>query len=229
MTELLVAAAKSHAEPIGNPLHVAVGGPEQSTVEKCAREKVNVDVGHSCADNAIFPREPHDLFVGPRRWTDEGIEIAKCRCPRPDTETELELGEHQRMNLSDALTEKADQALRGGLPSREGEPDLRVNDDQGRTRRRRGAAAISASNSPASRSATSCRFNAWRPSSTTSVRVVGRESFRRRRSSRTALIAWSNSATSISSVVRTAPTITPASEPMRFSGHFSTCTHENTR
>src|SRR5450631_2978202 len=129
MTKLSVAAAKSNAKPIGDPLHIFVGGPEQTTVKKCACEKVSVDVGHACPDNAIFPRETHDLFVGSRRWTDEGIEIAKCLRPRPDTESELELGEHQWMNLSDALTEKTDQALRGGLPSRKGEPNLRVDDD----------------------------------------------------------------------------------------------------
>jgi hypothetical protein len=200
---------ESDAETVGDLLHLVVACPQHASVEIGAGEKMSVHVAHASADDAIFACECHHLFVSSRWWSDQRVESAEGRRAGASADPEIEFRQDQWMHLGDSLTEQSDKPLRDRLTIREGQPNLGVDADQLRTRRRRGAVATASSNSPARRSDTNCRTRALKPASTTPFREVGAESFRRNRSSLTALVASSSSAPSMSSVVLTAETITP--------------------
>lgn len=211
---------KPHAQAMRDPLHLAVTRPEQATVEIRAGEKVRVHVADASAHHPVFSREGQDLFVQPRRRADELLEVTEARAHDASAEAESQLGEHQGMNFCEPLAEKLADPTNLTFAASEGQPDLGVDADQLRIRRLRAVPARPSSNSSAKRSETTCLRRALRPNSTTSFRVVAAASFRRSRSSLTALVAWSSSAASISSVVRTGPTITPPATACVFQDTF---------
>jgi hypothetical protein len=220
VTRLGVIGPKPDPETIGDPLYLGVGRPQQATIQISAGEQMSVDVADASTEDAIFPREVENLFVPSWRWTNQRVQSTKRRRSRAGADAEIKFRQDHGMDLGYPLAEESHEPFHGRVTVGEREPNFRVYADQLRTRRRRGALAGASSNSPASRSATSWRLSARSPSSMTAFREVGAASFRRRRSSRTALVTSSSSALSMSSVVRTAGTITPALRSGRFLDAF---------
>jgi hypothetical protein len=203
------------------PLHLGIQRPKKSLLRIGARQKMRVHVAQSSASQTEVVGERHHFVMTARRWSAEEFQIPEEVFSLRHAHPEVQLHEHQGMDLGNAFLQDVNQPTDVWFVPRERQPDVRVDRNHSRTRRRRAAAAAGTVPYPAaSRCAANCRRRASRPSSMTAVRVAAVVSFLRRRSSVTALMARSSSASLMSSVVRTPQRISSAQGTLRLLGNF---------
>ena len=199
------------SEALRHLVDLWVHRPQESFVLVGTCEQVCVDITEPSATQTKLPTESDDLGMALRGRTLEKLQIAKELLTLRHAHAQVQLDKHQGVNLHDPLPQEIHQAPDGRIVAGERQPDISVDADQTRTRRRRTFPAGGfAENPSAKRSDASCRKRVLRASSTTPDCVVISRSPLKNRRSFTAFITWSRRPSSSFKEVRTSKTISPA-------------------